>query len=139
MSDINISSATIREQEAKLSRLESELAVKQQEVAAVKRWLDAARVLSSPFPPPRQINGTLLLEEPPPFSGPNKSMTLAIERIANNSPAPVSKDDLRRQLAELGYPQEQLKGYFYTALMRLRDKNRMTVMEDGSIWRKAPK
>lgn len=59
----------------------------------------------------------------------------AIEKIANESAHPVSKAALRRRLFAMGLPTKKLNNYFYQAIRRLRSKGRISVLNDGSIWR----
>jgi hypothetical protein len=59
----------------------------------------------------------------------------AIEKIANESAEPVSKPELRRRLIALGMPIEKFNNYFYQAIRRLRSRRRISVLEDGSVWR----
>jgi hypothetical protein len=59
----------------------------------------------------------------------------AIEKIANESSRPVSKAELRRRLLAMGMPQDKFNNYFYQAIRRLRSRERISVFDDGSIWR----
>lgn len=63
------------------------------------------------------------------------NLVAAIEKIANNAPAPIPKKILKHMLAQEGFAPEQLANYFYTAIHRLKTKERITVMMDGSVWR----
>jgi hypothetical protein len=38
-------------------------------------------------------------------------------------------------LAKEGFPPDRLANYFYTAIHRLKNKERVTVLDDGSVWR----
>lgn len=64
-------------------------------------------------------------------------LTAAIERIANGSARPVAKKALKAVLAREGFAADRLANYFYTAIHRLKGKDRITVLKDGSVW-KAP-
>jgi hypothetical protein len=59
----------------------------------------------------------------------------AIEKIANESSGPVSKAELRRRLIAMGMSQDKFNNYFYQAIRRLRSRERISVFDDGSIWR----
>jgi len=71
--------------------------------------------------------------EPPPKDGDN--LVAAIEKIANDAPRPVSKKELKKILAEQGFAADRLANYFYTAIHRLKTKERITVRADGSVWK----
>jgi hypothetical protein len=65
----------------------------------------------------------------------HKAMIDAVEKMANESPRPIAKGDVRKRLLEMGYPEGSLGNYFYTVVARLKGKNRISVMPNGSIWR----
>jgi hypothetical protein len=69
-----------------------------------------------------------------PADGEGDNLVAAIEKIANSSLQPVSKKELKALLATQGFPAERLANYFYTAVHRLKSKDRITVMADGKIW-----
>jgi hypothetical protein len=60
----------------------------------------------------------------------------AIEKIANESARPLSQAELRYRLHELGLPQSKFNNYFHTAIRRLRARGRITVLDDGRVWRR---
>lgn len=76
-----------------------------------------------------------ITSEPPPSSRDGDNMVAAIEKIANEAPRPISKKQLKKTLAEQGFAPERLANYFYTAIHRLKAKERITVMPDGSVWK----
>jgi hypothetical protein len=65
-------------------------------------------------------------------------LTAAVERIANEALSPVTKKYIRDQLVKQGIPKSRLGNYFYTVCNRLAEFKRITVLEDGRLW-KAPK
>ena len=65
------------------------------------------------------------------------SMMEAMDKIANNSPAPLTKTQMRARLIAQGFASDRMGNYFYTCVARLKAKHRITVEADGSIW-KAP-
>ena len=69
-----------------------------------------------------------------PVEVPEDNLTDAIERIANATNGPITKADLKEMLAKEGYAKDRLANYFYTAIHRLKNKNRITVTPTGSIW-----
>jgi len=109
--------------------LEREIAIKRKMLAAINSRLRAAGFvvrddLSSKY------------DEAKPLA-PVKRVGLidAIEKIANESTHPISKADLRRRLVALGMPVEKFNNYFYQAIRKLRSRHRISVLEDGSVWR----
>jgi len=62
-------------------------------------------------------------------------LVAAIEKLANDASRPISKKELKRILAEQGFASDRLANYFYTAIHRLKAKERITVMPDGSVWK----
>jgi hypothetical protein len=64
------------------------------------------------------------------------TMTKALEMVANASPAPVTKTELRGLLAEMGF--EGQGPYLYSVIMRLKNRGKITVLSDGKVWRAPP-
>jgi hypothetical protein len=60
------------------------------------------------------------------------NMTEAIERLATQK-GPISRKELKRLLAEEGFPADRLANYFYTAIHRLKAKERISETDDGSL------
>lgn len=77
---------------------------------------------------------SLPLEESPPAPE-SDNMVAAIEHIANSAQAPVPKKVLKHMLAEQGFAADRLANYFYTAIHRLKSKERISVLENGSVWK----
>ncbi len=69
---------------------------------------------------------------------PSNMMDL-IRRIANGSAKPITKTEMKTKLAAAGIQESRLGSYFYVAVDRLKKKDRITVLEDGRIWRAPPK
>lgn len=62
-----------------------------------------------------------------------------LRRLANESPAPIPKSDLKKMLIKAGVPAERVSGtYFYLAIRKLRDKGKVSVKADGSVWKGDP-
>jgi hypothetical protein len=71
-----------------------------------------------------------------PLSPDNKlNLIDAIEKIANETTRPLSQAELRQRLYELGLPKSSFNNYFHTAIRRLRARGRITVFDDGRVWR----
>jgi hypothetical protein len=135
--DIVISAAQIAQWKSEKERLEREIADRQQKVGLLSKKLDAAATLAGAGGLHVETTVIRADDTPSPPAEGGGNMTDAIERIANSSPAPITKKELKRQLAALGFPADRLAGYFYTPVMRLKEKKRITVLQDGKIW-KAP-
>ena len=135
MSDgITVTAAQLKLWGSDKVRLENEIAQKQQELAAIQRRLEAASVLAEPMT--HSVNSELFQLSVGDEGG-RLSMTLTIEKIANESPAPITKKDLKKMLLSRGFRPDQLQAYMYTPIMRLKNSKRISVLSDGRIW-KAP-
>ena len=67
------------------------------------------------------------------------NMMAAIARIANDSTKPLTKPELKGKLIEFGIKENRLGSYFYVAIDRLKEKERICVLDDGRVWRAPPK
>jgi hypothetical protein len=67
------------------------------------------------------------------------NMMGTVARIANESPKPLTKSEMKTKLIEVGTPEARLGSYFYVAIDRLKKKERISVLEDGRIWKALPK
>jgi hypothetical protein len=150
-SGINISEKTLSDWSAKKAVLEREIEEKQRDLVLLSKSLEAASFLSSQVAP-NLAQVTLNGHEPTvvgsakPVSAANGSakievhganMTDAIIKIANGSPVPLAKKDLRKKLRDLGFKPNQLGAYLYTAVGRLQKRNLIGSAADGKVW-KAP-
>jgi hypothetical protein len=130
-----LTTETIQQWKDEAARLEREL-------SSIREKLKAAAVLTSP-PPALEANAlggvtaSASMQEDGDTARGQLDLTAAIEMIANQSQTPLSKAELKRHLAGVGFPKDQLSNYFYTAIHRLKNKSRITVQEDGSVWRAA--
>ena len=133
-----------RAEEAEARRL---IAEGQRRLADVGKKLDAAAILTAiPF----QTNSNASHDNDAPADDahdevdagpelPQSNLTEAIERLANASSSPLSRPDLRRMLAQEGFPESRLSSYFYTVIARLKKNGRITVRRDGSLSKARPK
>ena len=124
----------IAERRAEKDGLEREIAAKQKQLAALNEWLRAAEFLIG------DTQRTDMFGEPTEDGRAHHrvgdlSMIDAIDKIANESPAPISKAELRERLTAMGFPPSSLSNYFYTVIMRLKQKQRITVHDDGRLWK----
>ena len=109
--------------------LEKALSSTHQELADINRKLEAVAVLRSESPASSQTVETAQIES----SEPSESMMAAVERIAQQSPHPMTKKQVKRQLKKAGFPEISLGNYFYTVIMRLKGRERITVHGDGRV------
>ena len=109
--------------------LEREIALKQRRLTLINGRLRAAGFLVRDDLPSQYGNATPL--------DPTKRVNLidVIETIANESPHPISKAELRRGLVAMGLPLEKLNNYFYQAIRKLRSRGRISVLKNGKVWR----
>jgi hypothetical protein len=63
------------------------------------------------------------------------NMVAAIERLASGAQAPIPKKVLKHLLAQEGFASDRLANYFYTAIHRLKAKDRISVMANGDVWK----
>jgi hypothetical protein len=144
MSDpiVLITAEDLQAQQAAERDLESKIANDQRRLAEIREWLRAAAVLTGSKPPSNQPqrnievvteNGSVAMTNS--AGGMTDNLTEAIARIVNNSPVSVPKADLKKMLAKEGFAGDRLANYFYTAIHRLKAKDRITVHADGSVWR----
>ena len=113
------------------AELERQIAEAQKKLASVNEKLRAAAVLTAADIEPTSI--THIEEMSTGQDSPESaSMTEVVERLANDSPAPITRSALKAKLVEQGFG---IDPYFYTVIARLKAKKRITVNPDGSVWR----
>lgn len=127
----------IRRMEADKARLEKIISDSQRELAPLNERLRAVAVLAGPEPSSRAAKANGMSFGMPDTPAVSDNMTEAIEKIANEASAPILRKELKRLLSAQGFPADQLGNYFYTVVHRLKDRQRIAVNEDGSVW-KAP-
>jgi hypothetical protein len=124
----------VRQWERDKDMLEREIAERQRKLSAINDRLQAVAKLGVEVPrsePPAHANGKDETED----EADGRSLTEAIERIAKAALAPLSKKDLKTKLLAEKFAEDRLGPYFYTVVMRLKQKGRIRVMDDGSVWR----
>lgn len=132
MSFLTLSPEMLVQWEKERDRLEKEINEAQRKLLAINQLLRAGAVLAGPN---RHV-GHLKAEESEPsesFDPSNLMGTLA--RIANESQKPLTKSELKAELKAIGVPEERLGSYFYVAIDRLKKKGRISVRDDGSVWK----
>ena len=115
--------------EKRKDELEKALSSTHEELADINRKLEAVAVLRS-----EPLVSSHTVETAQIESGePSESMMAAVERIAQQSPHPMTKKQVKRQLKKAGFPEMKLGNYFYTVIMRLKGRQRITVHDDGRL------
>ena len=122
----------------KEAELERGIAEMQGQLDAIKEQRAAAAVLFSAQHTVQRPEASSLFPIEPKEADDGKDLTAAVERIANDAPAPLSKTHVRAQLRRAGFPDNRLGNYFYTVIKRLKESKRISVQPDGKIW-KSPK
>jgi hypothetical protein len=126
---IVVPSKVVQEWLSEKAVLERDIALKRRALAAINsRLRNAGFVIRDDLPSK--------YDEAKPLA-PVKRFGLidAIEKIANESAHPISKVELRRRLVALGMPIEKFNNYFYQAIRTLRSRHRISVLDDGRVWR----
>ena len=128
-SDVILTAAEVAKKREQAVKLKKEIAKKQAEAAEINAWLEAASVIMGGLPK----GGESDQEEGYSASSPSESMSEAVERLVAAALKPLPKAALKRALQEEGFAPERLDNYFYTVIKRLKDKQKIKVMKDGSV------
>ena len=136
--DFTINNDQIEQAKRERDRHESIIANSQRRIAALDHFLSAAAILGANVGdgqasgPPAISPAT---DEEPADSGSTNLMGI-LAQIANESPRPVSKAMMKIKLKQAGVSHDRVHGsYFYVAVDRLKKKGRITVLEDGTLWK----
>jgi hypothetical protein len=62
-------------------------------------------------------------------------MMESMATIANAAEKPMTKATMKSRLLTLGFPEDRMTSYFYTCVARLKAKKRITVTDDGKMWK----
>ncbi len=121
-------------------RLEQDIDEAQRKLALVNQFLRLAAAYSDESKADTKAEAPEEKEEIEESESvdPSNMMDL-IRRIANGSAKPITKTEMKAKLAAAGIQESRLGSYFYVAVDRLKKKDRITVLEDGRIWRAPPK
>lgn len=124
MPSITVSEADIRQWEAEASVFEKK-------AAELRTKANAGRALMG-----LTAQGATNTPSAPMNTFGTENLMGAIARLALEAPEPMSKAELRARLEKMGFPKSRLNSnYFYVAIMKQRDKNKISVLPNGSIWR----
>lgn len=110
-------------------KLDKVLSSTLQELADISTKLEAVAVLCGESPASSQTVETAQIDS----SEPDESMMAAVERIAQQTPKPLTKKQVKKQLKKAGFPESKLGNYFYTVIMRLKGRERIRVLADGRV------
>jgi hypothetical protein len=136
---ITITPATVREWEAQAVDLERQAAKKLEEAKVLRARAQAGALLlgaAAESPEPKQpLDAETLFDAARPAGADGKNMMEAVERMANDAASPINRPRLKQHLSEMGFPQGSLKNYFYIVISRLKEKKRITVLDNGDVWR----
>lgn len=123
-------------------RLEGEISDRQRKLGLVTQFLRMAAAYHQNEDAAETTEITeekfVISEEPKEETDPSNMMA-AIARIANDSTKPMTKPELKAKLIEFGIKENRLGSYFYVAIDRLKEKERICVLDDGRVWRAPPK
>lgn len=123
---LTLSSELLAQWQKEKDRLEQAISDAQLKLSAINQLLRAGAILAGSSEPKEQA-------EPSEIDPSNLMGTLA--KLANTSSRPLTKSELKAQLMAAGVPQDRLGSYFYVAIDRLKKKGRISVREDGSVWK----
>ena len=145
MSDrFSLTDDQIRQWERDKEALEGEIAERQRKLTEINERLKAVAILRAALEPSEAPARPEPRERSPRFRPPTNghrqaessgNLFAAIERIATTSPVPLTKKEIKERLAAEHFPEERLGPYFYTCIMRLKDKERIKVLDDGRVWK----
>src|SRR3569833_1537701 len=122
MTSISVSDADIRKWEA-------ELAVHEKKAADLRADISAARQLM-------KIGGHNETTGATPQHPTSDNLMGTIAKLASEAPDPITKAELRARLKALGFPNKRLmSNYFYVAVKKLEERNKISILSDGSVWR----
>jgi hypothetical protein len=127
----------IKQWEKDKTTLESEIAERQRKLNAISEKLKAVAILGAQAPNIEPQKSPPNGKDDIKFESATSNLAKAVERIAKASPTPISKADLKGKLIAEGFVDNRLGPYFYTVIARLKGKNRIQVLDDGRIWRRA--
>jgi hypothetical protein len=124
-SSLTLSPELLNQWEKEKDRLEKVIVEAQRKLAAIHALLRAGAVLS----------GVEAQEEDEGSEIDPSNLMGSLAKIANESQKPLTKAELKAELRAAGVPESRLGSYFYVAIDRLKKRGRITVRDDGSVWR----
>ena len=131
----SFSTEQLNEWRAEKDRLQKLVVETQQRLHAVNMVLNAATVLTEQSDTVAAVPESPATTEHVEKIDPTNVMgTLA--RLINESPKPLQRAELKEAAAQAGVDPEKLNGpYFHVALNRMKEAKRITIRDDGSVWR----
>jgi hypothetical protein len=131
LDDLNLPPALIERYKREKARLQQDIAEAQRKLVAINQVLSAAQVLGEVESD--EEAETEETEAKQAIDPSNVMGTMAT--IINEAPKALTKAELKAKLRSVGVSENRLGTYFYVAIKRLKDKNRIQVLEDGRVWR----
>jgi hypothetical protein len=145
ITEFDITPAMVSDAEQEKDRLEQVISDAQRKHGLILQFLRLAAAYSvsaEPQPEAKPKDGPAVETadtDAPEEIDPTNVMG-ALRRIANESPKPLQKKELKAALIAAGVDEERINGpYFYVAIARLKDKERISVLDDGRVWKALPK
>ena len=117
--DIAVSANKLKEWHRKRDELRKQMEKLQQDHMALNRMINAAMVLQDHVADSKNNlgEGSRLNKEP------ETPLPKAVKRVLGQAGRPLEPIQIRKALAKEGYSKQKLGNYFYTVLMRLKEKN----------------
>jgi hypothetical protein len=131
--DLNLPPDLVERYKREKARLEQDIAEAQRKLVAVNQVLRAALVLGEAADSHEESEAEKA-QENQAIDPENVMGTMAA--LINQAPKPLTKPELKAQLHAVGVPDERLGSYFYVAIKRLKDHERIKVLDDGRVWRR---
>lgn len=125
---LHLTSEKLRQWMDRKTELESQITQNRQELATINQRLEAVAILSQSSDS-EGVSG----KDAKPTLPPDESMVDAVERIVFQAGGPVARAQLKKALAEAGYPKSRMGNYFYTLIARLKERERIVVASDGRV------
>jgi hypothetical protein len=130
-----VTPALIDQAKTEKDKLEQDIANAQRKLGLVNQFLRLAAAYVDESEPEEPEN----TEESEQHNDLKPSNIMGwIARIANESPRPVPKAEMKIRLTSIGVPENRLGNYFYVAIDRLKKNGRISVLPDGRVWKAPP-
>ena len=129
--------ADMEREEARLTEVMNDTRHKLDSVRMILRGAKAfQKVEDKPIEPPKSEEE---VDETPSSAVVPSNMMGTLAKIVNEHDDRMSKKELKRALIAAGVDEKRVKGpYFYVALNRLYDRDRITLYQDGTIGKAEP-
>jgi hypothetical protein len=138
--DFTITPEQVENATREKARHEAIISASRRRIMALDQFLSAAAILgdvnhsaeiASPLPDSPPASPSDDEEEPDKSS----NLMALIEYLANHSGNPMTKKDVKANLEAAGIAPSRLQNYFYVAIERLKKRGRISVLQDGRLWK----